>query len=272
MRQLPVIDAMSHAISSTKDNLAFAFNISWPWILALLPLNVMFNLYLVSKGIPAGQTLDTTATILSLVMGIFNILAYSSIAVNWHRYVLRDEMPVGMQRLRLDSLTLRYFFNVIGIIIIIAVMSGLITIPIVLLLIGMGVSVIGSGNELNGGAAVLMTIVILPLIALVLVTFYRLSVKLPAIALDRHDFGFGDAWRATQNNFWRFLGLFLLLALCSIVVLLAILAATYIFKNFGIVGLSISLAIQVMLNWLTTIFGVTILTSLYGYFIESRDF
>ena len=272
MRKLPVIDAMSHAISSTKDNLAFAFNISWPWILALLPLNVMFNLYLVSKGIPAGQRLDTTATIISLVMGIFNILAYSSIAVNWHRYVLKDEVPVGMQRLRLDNLTLRYFFNVIGIIVIIAVMAGLLAIPISIFLIGMGVSVVGSGNELHGGAAILVTALILPLIAFVFVSFYRLSVKLPAIALDRRDFGFRDAWGATKSNFWNFLGLALCFVLCSLAVLFAMLAATYIFKNFGVLGLSISLAIQVMVNWLTTIFGVTILTSLYGYFVEDRDF
>jgi hypothetical protein len=272
MRKLPVIDAMSHAISSTKDNLGFAFNISWPWILALMPLNVMFNLYLVSKGIPAGQRLDTTATILSLVMGIVNILAYSSIAVNWHRYVLKDETPVGMQRLRLDNLTMRYFFNVIGIIIIIAVMSGVLFLLIALVLIPMVAVAIGSGNEPQSVTAAVAIALLFPFITFVLVTFYRLSVKLPAIALDRHDFGFGDAWRATQNNFWRFLGLFLLLILCTIVVLLTMLAATFIFKNFGVLGLSISLAIQVMVNWLTTIFGVTIITSLYGYFVEDRNF
>jgi hypothetical protein len=32
------------------------------------------------------------------------------------------------------------------------------------------------------------------------------------------------------------------------------------------------IAIQVMVNWVATIFGVTLLTSLYGYFVEGRDF
>jgi hypothetical protein len=39
-----------------------------------------------------------------------------------------------------------------------------------------------------------------------------------------------------------------------------------------IVGLSLAVAIQVMVNWVATILGVTLLTSLYGFFVEGREF
>jgi hypothetical protein len=250
MRQLPVINAVSHSFSSMKDNLAFAFNISWPWMLVLMPLNTLIRLYPLSEGIKIGQKPDAMAIALIILMGVVNILAYSSIAVNWHRYVLKDEVPVGVQRLRLDSLTHRYFLNAILIVIIIIVLASLASIPT--LFVGPLFS--------------------LPFMPFVAVTFYRLSVKLPAIALDRDDFDFVNAWKSTQGNFLGFFGLFLILALLSIIVFIAMISAVYILKSFGVIGSCIFLLIQTMLNWITTIFGITILTSLYGYFVEERNF
>ena len=47
MRKLPVFKALGHAIRSTTENMGFAFHISWPWMLLLLPFNAAVNLYLV---------------------------------------------------------------------------------------------------------------------------------------------------------------------------------------------------------------------------------
>ena len=71
---------------------------------------------------------------------------------------------------------------------------------------------------------------------------------------------------------WRLLGLLILFILCMLAVGLAMLAVTFIFSKFGTIGLSVLVAIQVMVNWLATILGVTILTSLYGFFVEGREF
>ena len=37
-------------------------------------------------------------------------------------------------------------------------------------------------------------------------------------------------------------------------------------------ALFLSLAIQIVFNWIVTVMGVTLLTSLYGYFEEKREF
>ena len=101
---------------------------------------------------------------------------------------------------------------------------------------------------------------------------YRLSVKLPAVALGRRDFSMRDVWTATEGNNWRLLGLLGLFFVCMVLVGLGTLLGTLIFSNFGTIGLSISIAIQVMVNWVATILGVTLLTSLYGFFVEGREF
>ncbi len=64
------------------------------------------------------------------------------------------------------------------------------------------------------------------------------------------------------------LGLLILFALC----LLVVAAITYGLGLGGTFGLSLAVAIQVMVNWVATILGVMLLTSLYGFFVEGREF
>jgi hypothetical protein len=265
MRKLPVTSALGHAIKSTTDNIGFAFHISWPWMLLLLPLNVGVNLYLVFNGVQDPQKMITQAFFLIIPLAIASTVAYCSIAVNWHRYVLLDEVAEGWQRLRIDSLMWRYIGNaiLIGLILI----AGGIVAVLVFALVGW---VLGAAV----GEASLIVIVpsVLALYAYALVSAYRLAVKLPSVALGRNDFFMGDAWRATAGNFWQILGLLLLFVICLLLVGLAMLLVTYMLGQVGTLGLSVSLAIQVAINWVATILGVTLLTSLYGFFVEGREF
>jgi hypothetical protein len=112
--------------------------------------------------------------------------------------------------------------------------------------------------------------------ALVLVgisAFYRLGIKLPAVALYRRDFQLMDAWRASEGNGWRVLGLALLYFLTAIA---AGLAFWIVGAIVGIVGgipaLALLVAMQMVVSWVLTILGVTLLTSLYGFFVEGRSF
>jgi len=106
-----------------------------------------------------------------------------------------------------------------------------------------------------------------------LVVFYRLSIKLPGVALERRDFGFRDAWRVSAGNNWRILGLVVLFFVTILVIGLATAAISYSLAQIGrTAGVAIVIAVQVMVNWVSTILCVTMLTSLYGFFVEERDF
>ena len=41
-------------------------------------------------------------------------------------------------------------------------------------------------------------------------------------------------------------------------------------KNVGL--MAVLIALQLVVNWIIAIWGVTMLTSLYGYFAENRNF
>ena len=265
MRKLPVTRALGHAIRSTADNISFAFHISWPWMLLLLPLNVAVNLYLVFNGVQDPKNLTAQSFLLIVPLAIASIVAYCSMAVNWHRYVLLDEVAEGWQRLRVDSLMWRYIGNaiLIGLILI----AGGIVAALIFSLVGWGLSAVV-------GEASLIVIVpgVFALYAYAIVSAYRLAVKLPSVALERNDFYMRDAWRVTDGNFWQILGLVLLFFICVLLVGLAMLLVTYLFGQLGTLGLSVSLAIQVTVNWVATILGVALLTSLYGFFVEGREF
>jgi hypothetical protein len=272
MRQLPVIKTINHAIKSTTDNIRFAFHISWPWILMLLPLNVATNLYIVFNnlqpergGEPDLAALGKFLTI-SAPLAIASVVAYASIAVNWHRYILKDEVADGWQRLRVDGLTWRYIGNFI--LIFLLIMACVFGAALGFTLAGFVIRAI-AGETIT---AIILVPVIFALYLYAVVSTYRLSVKLPAIALGRGDFTMRDAWNATQGNDWRLLGLLCLFIVCMLLVGVGSLLATLIFNNLGTIGLSVSIAIQVLVNWVATILGVTLLTSLYGYFVEGRDF
>jgi len=265
MRTLPVFDAFRHAIRSTIDNIGFAFHISWPWMLLMLPLNIAGNFYFISRGASEAEKFDAKNSLILLVLIVVPLIAYSSIAVNWHRYVLLDEMVDGWQRLRIDGLMWRYVGNFFAIILLIAVgaFAGIFAIELAGLIFGKAPG--------NFGKFVLFAGLI-ALYAIMIVSAYRLSVKLPAIALGRRDFTLRDAWAATDGNFWQLLGLFLLFLACALLMGVVVYVVALAFAKFGAVGLSVALAIQVVLNWIATILGVTLLTSLYGYFVEGRNF
>jgi hypothetical protein len=269
MRKLPVIAALSHAIKSTVDNIGFAFHISWPWMVLLLPLNIITNIYLGLNAMhdpfqdPAQLYTENFGFVIPLA--IASIIAYSSIAVNWHRYVLLDEVAEGWSRLRIDGLMWRYIGNVFLIVLILA--AGIAAAALAMVLVGMLLALI-----MGEASLIVIVPVSIALYAYAIVAMYRLMVKLPGIALGRTDFGMRDAWRVTTGNSWQILGLLLLFFGCLLVLGLVLLLVTYLLGLAGTIGLSVSIAIQVMINWVTTILGVTLLTSLYGFFVEEREF
>jgi hypothetical protein len=262
MRPLPVTAAFAHAFKSTSNNLSFAWYASWPWLAVLVPVLIAGNVYVFTKTGGDPTRMDAASATTGLIMTLLNALAFASIAVNWHRYVLLDEVPQGAQRLRLDDTAWRYFGNTLLIFLIIFGLGFAVTLVLALL-----------GAAL-GTAAVIVTSAAFAAVGLIgLSMFYRLGIKLPAVALGRSDFGFRDAWRMTVGNGWQVLGLALLYLATALAAAIPVWIVSMV---IGLVGglpaLALIVAVQTLASWLLTILGVTLLTSLYGFFVEGRDF
>lgn len=259
-RKLPVGTCIRHAVNSVRNNISYAFRISWPWYAAIAVLSIATFALLGVLAAASGLS--------AMHFGVFfvvaaSLVAFAAIAVNWHRYILLDEVPKGGDIFRLDSKTWRYLGNLLLIAFILGIISTFTIGPLVALAVG-----------LYSYAVIAVMIIIGLTVFLIMAIFsVRLSVKLPAIALGRRDFTFSHALAATRGNTLQlFLLILFQLALTIGASLLFFLLEYATISIHPIFGIIVSLLVQLSINWILTIFGITILTSLYGFFIEQRDF
>lgn len=261
VRKLPVGAAFGHVLRSTFHNLSFAWHLSWPWLLVIFPINIVVNVYGVSERLSLQES-SKTAIAITIVLVLVSAFAFSSIAIGWHRYILLDEIPRGWSRLRIDAAVWQYFGYTLLLFLNFA--AGLFVVLVVGVLLR---ALVGEFMRIPS---------LLAYIAAVLYsvgTFYRLGVKLPAISLERKDFRMSDAWTATEGNHVELMGLGLLFSLSALALALVVATASWGVAQMGVSFLVfISMAVQIIFHWIVTIMGVTLLTSLYGFFVEKRDF
>lgn len=260
-RKLPAGTCIEHAIRSVRNNIAYAFRISWPWYTVVLLASLCASVLLETL---TGGDLENNpgpAVPIYIVLGLINLVSFASIAVNWHRYILLDEVPRGSELFRMDDKTWRYLGNLILIMLIMIGIVIAILVPVfVLAAFSESLRFLGFIGVLVGyGFAVIV--------------LYRLSVKLPAIALGRRDFRMRDAWAVTRDNKLSIFFVALLQFLLALLILVAFVLVVFgLTSANAMLGLAVGTVAQVVIGWILSIFGVTILTSLYGFFVEGRDF
>lgn len=269
MQKLPVFKIFGGMLDSVIENLGDAFRMSWPWLLVLFPIRLAGDLFLFFEGISKTKPLPAQLfTFLAIAYGIalLTAVAFSSIAVNWHRFILRSEVAEGGQRLRLDGLVWRYFFVGLGI----AILLGLVVAGagLVFTLVGVGFAALSPTL-----AIILGVIVGLPLLLFVLGISARWSVKLVAVALGNKEYSLSDAWRATDGNTWRLAGLEFLFLFAVLLISLINFGAGYLatVADSALVAAAVA-AVAVIVGWFSTLMGITMLTSVYAFFVEKKVF
>jgi hypothetical protein len=260
-RSLSAGSCIRHAVSSVRNNIAYAFRTSWPWYAVFVPVIVALSAWLDSATGGNPEAKPVLTLLINLLITLITLLAFAAIAVNWHRYILLDEVPRGRDIFRLDEKTWRYFGNLL-LISLAALAAGAI--------IGVPLGIVGGLLGAFDGFVILIIIVVLPVIG---VLALRMGVKLPAVALSRSDFLMRDAWSVTSGNNLPILLIFLFELIVALAAGLALgalaLAANAI---HGTLGIAVGFGLQLVVNWVFTIFSITVLTSLYGFFVEGRDF
>ena len=194
------------------------------------------------------------SVLLALVNLVIALVTSIWMAVAWHRFVLKNEAPTGFIPAFRGDQILAYFLRSLGI----AVICIILAIPL-----GMIAGFIAYPFMGPYGPNIL-TIILIMLITyfpLVLIS-YRLSASLPAVAVDEAG-SFTAGWDATQGA----TGDLAVLALVSVAVFVGgSLLGLYVFGAIGI----LSIAWTFVFHWLVMMIGVSILTTLYGHYIEKR--
>jgi hypothetical protein len=249
-RQLPILAAFVHMLNSIRHNWRVGARHGLPWI-ALLTLFKAWSLWSPQAASPGAEPPISWPDVLALGVGV---VATSSIALSWHRYILHDEPPTSVPPFRMDALVWRYvgrscFIGAVSIapLIGIALLSEMTPVALLPIWLALGLAMI--------------------------VILIRLSTSLVATALGRTDFGLKSALMATRGNMARILGLVALTALIEITLLMALalpLAMAQPAPPAWALPATILLSVPVQL--LAVLFNVTLLTTLYGFFVERRDF
>lgn len=266
MRRLPILGALGHALRSTWNNLPFAWHVSWPWLAILVPISLAVEAYLPKinpdAADPQAMARNAEAALGFSLLGLASMLAFSSIAVSWHRYILKDDVPQGLARLRFDEVVWRYFGNTLLIVLLVV----LAVLPFVLV-ISIFTAIIGLSNAV--GETLVMAVAVLAAIPLT----YRLMVKLPAIAVGNSAVNMKAAMEKTRGNSLQLcvagVIVFLVVLLIGVVLGAVIAPLQAVLGSVGFLAASLA---QQAVSWIVAIFSVTFLTSLYGFFVEKRDF
>ena len=247
---------LSDSIQRVFNNLGAAIMISLvPYVIAIaiaavlwLPigLQVLTDQRAMQAMVQAGNFpwLQFVVTLLAFV------IAGLWIAVAWHRFILLDERPGWIPQFKGDRIW-AYFLR--GLLIVIILIPVVIVASIV---IGIVAGLIGQGNIVIAIIVSFLTFFVVWLIGL------RLGTSLPGAAV-KPGTSLGDGWRATSGQ-W---GMFAVLA-----VMLAVLSFVIGWIGTLLVGVPIlSLIWSIVTNWVSTMVGLSLLTTLWGHFVEGRS-
>lgn len=197
-------------------------------------------------GMPM-PVMDPGLAMQSLVFGILALISSLWIAVAWHRFVLAEEYPSGWLPRWHGSNMLSYLLRSLLLAILIGLAVTIAAVPFGFIAMGLP------------GLAWLLPVAMIGFGAYL---FLRLAVMLPAAALGE-KMPLSEAWAATRGESDT------LISLSVIVVLASFLIQLPTILN-GDPGSFINLIYGLVVNWFATIIGISVLTTLYGHFIEKR--
>ncbi|MBL8894689.1 MAG: hypothetical protein JNJ53_08810 [Rhizobiales bacterium] len=256
MRQLPVLAALNHALQSVWLNRMVALRMSWIWYIIVAIVLAFGGQISATIRAENPQSPGTGFFLIEFGTLLFVLLVNSSFAVHWHRYILLDEVPGMFDTFRLDGRVWRYFGNSLLIMLALIIPSIALALPFVF------IAAVFSPQLATLGSVIGVLIV-------VSIGFLRLGLKLPAIALGAIDYRFTDAWRASAGNSFRIAAVFLI---TMAVALVAASIITALSLSGSFLGVVLGFILQLVVNWFLTFFAITLLTSLYGFFVQNRDF
>ncbi|MEZ5818386.1 MAG: hypothetical protein R3D44_15005 [Hyphomicrobiaceae bacterium] len=189
--KLPLWRTVGCAYRAVFSNLGVLLRIAWPWLLIMVPFQVAYywwawpTMQCPDIDAPTPPT-DITQSLTSSLWCLAMTLPWSGIAVGWHRFLLRGETSSAFPPRRGHP-----FVPYVGV----AVLFGFMTILPFLIA---DLVPFSNSDEMPTALVVAMGI-----FCVLLLVISRLSVCLPAIAIEGPGRTLGEAWRATRGNTWR---------------------------------------------------------------------
>lgn len=246
-----------HSIRQVFGNLGAAVRISGVLYVVQWVVSLVLGMTLAHKlGPVAGdQTamMDAIRQLIGPGMVALLVVLVSDfwIAVAWHRFVLKEEASRGLLPLFAGRRILGYFGTMLAIV-------GLLIVPALLI-----ATLVGSLVRGAFGDGFLPALIAQVLMQTLLGAFaFRLSTVLAGVALEPGH-KLSEAWQATEGETSTFLELALY---CALALAAASIAGSTLFGWSVVVQTVYFFVVQ----WVITMVGVSILTTLYGHYVQKR--
>ena len=185
LRKLPVLRTAWQAYRAPFENLRSLTRVSWVWMVLMGPITFAFSWAAWPWTDGEHPWADVGIWWIDLVV---QLPFLSSIAVAWHRLLLRGEQVVSSVYLRLDRLV--WWYGAVGLI-----LSASVS-------IWWAVAILWTAYVPDAAP----TLRVLPATLFSCLFFLlstRMSVLLPALAVQRTDVGWRAVWTATRANTWE---------------------------------------------------------------------
>jgi hypothetical protein len=192
------------------------------------------------------------------ILACFILLMFVSswVAVGWHRYILLEEYP-GM----LPAVAGRPVWPYAWRVLLLVLVMILVAIPLGMIAGFVAFPLIGSGPP-SGMDLVILVIIGIVVGSVLSWIWLRLGMVLPAVAIGR-PMTMGDSWGRTASHSGAIFVAVLILAALNVGV------GTLMGHVLG--NNAVSFAISLIVDWITIMVGISILTTLYGVIIEGRS-
>jgi hypothetical protein len=254
MNKLPPFQTIKHALKAVFQFRNAGVRIGLPWVLVLAVISVIDRSFSAAPDPANGPAGIILPSPMELVIAALSLVIFSSIAVNWHRYILLDEITPPEKIFRLDRPVWDY-----------AGRTLLIMLATLIPVLALSLALVAAMPSLS------------PLLAVPFfvagIYIMRMSVALPAIALERKDFGISAALQITQGNNLQFAALLMLNGLILFATFLALGIVLSVVGNANLTAAKVlALVLSVPVNLFLSLFSVSLLSSLYGFFAEKRKF
>lgn len=234
-----------HSVKQVLGNFGPAIRISG--ILFLVQMIVMFAVGRsgMAEAMHSAGTMEPRHAGLAFLMFFVTLVSSLWIAVAWHRYILRVEEPQSILPAFHGQRLLAYLGY--------SLLIGLIMIIPALLL-----SMVAGMLATAGGMIGILLGLLVMLVPIFLLTL-RLCAALPAAALGE-SLGLRGAWDATRGATVDFLVLAIIAGVASFILDLPMM----------VLGMPLAMGWGLISGWLKTMVGASILTTIYGHYVERR--
>jgi hypothetical protein len=190
--ELPVLRTVGQAFKLTFQNIPYLVRISWAWVLVMTPMLYGYH-YL--EATYAWNNAEAAGHLVSILSGNANeflmLLPLSSIAVGWHRVLLKGEHTERGWYLRLDSVVWRYFVTACLI-----WLAGYMPFAFAMTVFDGSVPDAWWWWWLGFSLVLAVTAI---------VASTRIWIALPALALDHTDASVATAWATSRSSVWALL-------------------------------------------------------------------